>query len=128
MDSFLLSLAVAIATGVATVSNELIKEGVVKPALQPAIALIKQCVQAGSKAREKQEALARAVLAAIEDTSQQKGESLAVQSVSPAPPFARPGGFSSAAARRARANCCAYRASPIAISIRDRLSAISDKR
>ncbi len=79
MDPFLLSLAMAIATGVSTVAGKLIEKGVVEPALEPAAEKLKRKAQAGVKALEKDDALARALLAAIEDAARQKGESRAVQ-------------------------------------------------
>ncbi|MBI4671796.1 MAG: SUMF1/EgtB/PvdO family nonheme iron enzyme [Chloroflexi bacterium] len=74
MDPFLLSLAAAVATGVSTVAGKLIEEGVVKPALEPATEQLKTFVGRGAKARAKQEALANAILAAIEDASEVEGE------------------------------------------------------
>lgn len=79
MDPFLLSLAWAIATGVSTVAGKLLDKGVIDPALEPVTEQLKQRVQAGIQGQQKNDALARALLAAIEDTSKQKGESLAVQ-------------------------------------------------
>ncbi len=79
MDPFLLSLAVAIASGISTVGSTLIQKGVVDPALEPAIEKLKHLAQGGVKGIEKNEALVAAILAAIEDASGQEGESQAVQ-------------------------------------------------
>ncbi len=78
MDPFLLSLTIAIAGGISTVAGTLIQKGVIDPALEPATAKLKQLVQGGVQAIEKNDALTRAILAAIEDASGQEGESLAV--------------------------------------------------
>ena len=79
MDPFLLLLANAIAAGVSTVAGTLIQKGVVDAALEPATEKIKQRVQSGVKAIEKDDALTGAILAAIEDAAGQSGEALAVK-------------------------------------------------
>jgi hypothetical protein len=79
MDPFLVSLSIAVATGISTVAGKLIDKGVVEPALEPATDEVKRWVQFGVKGAEKKNALARAILAAIEDASGQQGESLAVK-------------------------------------------------
>jgi len=79
MDPFLLSLAWAIAAGISTVAGRLIDKGIVEPALESATEQLKRLVQAGVKGIEKDDALMCSILAAIEDASKQKGESLAVK-------------------------------------------------
>lgn len=74
MDPFLISLAVAVATGVSTVAGKLIEKGIVEPALEPATDQLKTFVGRGAKALKKQEALAGAILEAIEDASDVEGE------------------------------------------------------
>ncbi len=79
MDPFLLSLAVALGSGISTIAGTLLNKGVVEPALEPATEKLKHQVQSGFKAREKGESLASAVLSAIEDASGQEGESPAIE-------------------------------------------------
>jgi len=79
MDPFLLVLAWAVATGISNVAGRLIEEGIVNPVLEPIVKQLKNLVQADYNKAEKNEALARAILAAIEDSSRQKGEALALE-------------------------------------------------
>jgi hypothetical protein len=79
MDPFLLSLAIALATGISNVAGRLIDRGVIEPALEPTVERIKRRVQGGVTALEKDDALVRAILAAIQDASMQKGEARAVK-------------------------------------------------
>jgi formylglycine-generating enzyme required for sulfatase activity len=79
MDPLFLSLAWAVATGVGNVAGKLIEEGIVYAAVGPIAEQLKQRVQATYHTLEKNEAIARLILAAIEDASQQKGETLALQ-------------------------------------------------
>lgn len=74
MDPFLISLAVAVATGVSTVAGKLIEKGIIEPALEPATDQLKSFVGRGAQAIKKQEALAGAILEAIEDVSGVEGE------------------------------------------------------
>ena len=79
MDPLFLSLAWVVATGISTVAGKLIEKGVVEPAIEPATEQIKRRVQKGIKGIEKNDALARAILAAVEDAAGQSDESLAVK-------------------------------------------------
>ncbi|MBI3537405.1 MAG: hypothetical protein HY070_07615, partial [Chloroflexi bacterium] len=77
MDPFLLSLAVAIGTGISNVAGKIIDKGV-DVLVEPAVNEFKARAQKDLKAKEKENALAQAILAAIKDSSKQKDESLIV--------------------------------------------------
>ena len=79
MDPFFLSLAWAVAAGVGSVAGMLVEEGIVHAAVEPIAERLRQRVQANYNTLEKNESLARLILAAIEDASRQKGETRALQ-------------------------------------------------
>ncbi|HEX7588710.1 MAG TPA: hypothetical protein VF478_10380, partial [Anaerolineae bacterium] len=79
MHPFLLSLAWAVATGISSVASRLLEETLVHSALDPIIGKLKHMLPTDSNTLEKNESLARVILAAIEDASQQKGEKFALQ-------------------------------------------------
>ena len=68
MDPFLLSLALAVATGILTIAGKLVDKGV-DAALEPAVERIKKRLQAGAEDAEIDVALAQAILAAMENAS-----------------------------------------------------------
>ena len=79
MDPLLLSLAWAVAAGVGSVAGMLIEEGIVHATVEPIAERLRQRVQANYNTLEKNESLARLILAAIEDASRQKSEARALQ-------------------------------------------------
>ena len=81
MNPFLLSLGWAVAAGISNVASRLLEETIVHSALDPIIEKLKHILPTDSNTLEKNESLARVILAAIEDASQQKGEKSALQYV-----------------------------------------------
>lgn len=65
MDPITISIATALGLGLGQVGKTLIDEGLVKPALEPAIKKISAFLQRGAKAAEADEALQKAVQKAL---------------------------------------------------------------
>jgi hypothetical protein len=81
MNPFLVSLAWAVAAGISSVASRLLEETIVHSALDPIVEKLRRILPTDNNTLEKNESLARVILAAIEDASQQKGEKFALQYV-----------------------------------------------